>query len=424
MNKKLSSLVLSGLIVLNSTYYLGNVYADNNNQPKELTKNEDTKSTKVVYLQRGEGGMNEGDGSASRPYQNIRTALKNIKDGETLKLVGTVVYTEYDQHVTGGAKPLIINKNITIEGESGASLYLRAPIQLGADVTFKNIKLEMVPETKLSGIDHDTARSATIYVAGHKLTLDNVNTRVGTNLDQQNDRPYISGGAFEGEKVYIKPDSTRAKSVINIINPNGETKFSAIYAGDYYKDRDLDVEINIDGKVLDNKIYTGGYNHKLNGDVTVNLGTKSNIHKFDKTNHNGNLDVKLNQGVNNVEFDAKGIRNLTLEEKSRILLAKDATFDVDNVVLKNDAAIDFRDMTANNPTVKGNFKGESNVDASRKGGAILLNNNQTLEIKGELSGTTRLNNRGPEFVHTFLDNHVYVKADLNSKGTLSIEDSI
>lgn len=52
MNKKLSSLVLSGLIVLNSTYYLGNVYADNNNQPKELTKNEDTKSTKVVICRK------------------------------------------------------------------------------------------------------------------------------------------------------------------------------------------------------------------------------------------------------------------------------------------------------------------------------------------------------------------------------------
>ncbi len=426
MNKKLASLVLSGLIVLNSTACLETVYANNNNQQKELIKNEDTKTTKVVYLQNGEGDRNAGDGSADRPYQNIRTALKNIKDGETLKLVGTVLYTEYDKDSAGAALPLIIDKNITIEGDGKSGLYLRAPIELGANVTFKNIRLEMVPEVSLGRIlGQVIPRSATIFVAGHELTLDNVNTRIGTSASQYNDRPYISGGAYKNKDVYKKDVNTRAKSIINIKNPNSETKFSGIYAGDYYKDRDLDVEINIDGNVVsDNKIYTGEHNHKLNGDVVVNLGAKSNITEFDKTNHNGNIDVKLNKDAYIVNFDAKDIRNLTLEENSRIILASDAKFNVDNVVLKNDATIDFRDMTNNAPTVKGNFEGETNVDSSRKGGTIFLNNNQTLDVKGALSGTTRLNNRGIEPVHRFADNHVYVKTNLSSKGTLSIADSM
>lgn len=426
MNKKLASLVLSGLIVLNSTGCLETVYADNNNQQKELTKNEDTKTTKVVYLQNGEGDTNAGDGTADRPYQNIRTALKNIQDGETLKLVGTVLYTKYDKDSAGAALPLVIDKNITIEGDGKSGFYLRAPIELGADVTFKNIRLEMVPEVSLGRmLGQVVPRSATIFVAGHELTLDNVNTRIGTSASQYNDRPYISGGAYKNKDVYKKEGASKAKSTINIKNPNSETKFSGIYAGDYYKDRDLDVEINIDGNVvLDNKIYTGGHNHKLNGDVAVNLGAKSNITEFDKTNHNGNIDVKLNKDAYIVNFDAKDIRNLTLEENSRIILANDAKFNVNNVVLKNDATIDFRDMINNAPTVKGKFEGETNVDSSRKGGTIFLNNNQTLDVKGALSGTTRLNNRDFEPVDRFIDNHIYVKTNLSSTGTLSIEDSM
>ena len=387
MNKKLVSLVLSGLIVLNNTGSLENVYADNT-QTKELITNEDTKTTQVIYLENGEGSRIAGSGTKNSPYQNIRTALEKIQDGGTIKLVGDVLYHKYEVGSQGDALPLFINKNITIEGENGASLCVRAPIQLGANVIFKSFNLQMVPEYTLGRtLGQFIERSATIYVAGNKLTLDNVNTKFGSNPEQYNERPYISGGAY---KNY---DIKGNKSIINIINPNEETRFSGIYAGDYYKDRNLDVEINLDGKVIDNKIYTGGHDHDLNGNVTVNLGTKSNITEFDKEHHNGELNVNLNKDTYIVDFDAKNIDNLTLQENSGIILSKDATFDVNNVTLKNDARIDFRDMT-NNPTVKGNFNGEDVVDDTKKGGTIFLNNNQTLDIKGMLSGTTRLNNRG------------------------------
>ena len=149
MNKKLVSLVLSGLIVLNSTGSLKNIYADSDNKSKELIKNEDSKLTKDVYLENGEGDENVGDGSANKPYQNIRTALKNIKNGQTLKLVGTVSYTKYEVDNEKAPLPIMIDKNITIEGSNGKlptdvdadGLVVRAPIQLGANVTFKNIKL-------------------------------------------------------------------------------------------------------------------------------------------------------------------------------------------------------------------------------------------------------------------------------------------
>ena len=420
MNRKLVSLVLSGLIISNSLAPLETIYAHSNNGSKELTKNEDTKSKNVVYLENGEGHKGVGNGTEKYPYQNIRTALEKIEDGGVLKIKGIVSYNHYEQDDSGAALPLLIDKNITIEGEIESELSVRAPIQLGADVTFRNIKLEMVPAVLLGRmLGQPIERSATIFVSGHKLTLDNVNTRVGTNLDQYDDRPYISGGSY---KTMTTPTG---KSVINIINPNSETKLSGIYAGDYYKDLNLDVEINIDGNVvLDKKIYTGGHNHKLNGNVTVNLGTNSNITQFDKSNQNGKIDVNLNKDAYITNFDAKNINNLTLAENTGVILGKDATFDVNNLVLKNNARIDFRGMANNTPTIKGDFEGETTIDTSRKGGTIFLNNEQTLDITGKLSGTTRLNNKDWEPVNIFLDNHIYVKTHENSSGILTIDDSM
>ena len=68
---------------------------------------------------------------------------------------------------------MIIDKDITIKGDSESfKLYLRAPIQLGADVEFKDMKLEMVPEVGLGGgsegsvsrvLGEEVPRSATIF---------------------------------------------------------------------------------------------------------------------------------------------------------------------------------------------------------------------------------------------------------------------
>ena len=299
-----------------------------------------------------------GDGSENNPYQNIRTALEKIPDGAILKVRGRVLYTEIQQHPTAGAMPIVIKKNITIEGEPGASLYLRAPIQLEADVTFRNIRLQMLQNIPGAGSTSSLNRTATIYASGHELTLDNVNTKLGTSIHQENERPYISGGAFDGYEVYKDPKTGKSKSVINIINPNSETRFATIYAGDYFKDRELDVEINLDARLVEPVIYTGDDKHTLKGDVTVRLGDKTNVTRFDKTYHEGNLDVIIAESSNHVYFSTKDIRNLTLEENSRLILGKGGTFNVNNLVLKNNAVIDFREMENNNPVVNGNFEGE------------------------------------------------------------------
>ena len=133
----------------------------------------DVEESLKVYVSDGEGELGVGDGTVSSPYQNIRTALKQIQSGQTLVLLGTVKFTHYDVEEDASPKPLFINKDITITGDTEeATLLTRTTIQLGADVTFKNMHLEMVT----SG-----GRSTTIYAAGHTLVLDGVNTKLGTN---------------------------------------------------------------------------------------------------------------------------------------------------------------------------------------------------------------------------------------------------
>ena len=420
------SLLLSCVLILTNvanTYALSSIRADKN---INITARE-TSQANVVYLKNGEGSLTIGNGTVNNPYQNIRTALKNIKNGQTLKLVGTVSYTKYEVDNEKAPLPLIIDKNITIEGSSGKlptdvdadGLVIRAPIQLGANVTFKNIKLQLVPQVVLGAggrqniLGAQSPMAATIFAAGNTLTLDNVNTKVGTNSLQDKDRPYISGGTYKNNGTLGK------KSVINIINPNSQTKFAAIYAGDYWNDRNIDVEINLNSSVLNNKIYTGGFSKKLTGNVSVRLGDKSNIYSFDKTNHSGNLNVTVDKDSYMDNLDINGIDELTLDENAKVILKKGSDLNIKNINIKKDSVLDLR--KGNNLNLKGNLTGANNVNNA---GCVLIASTQTLNISNEVIGITKLNHLNTIYSQVVANNHQYVKANKSSNGDFVLDNIV
>ena len=420
------SLLLSCVLILTNvanTYALSSIRADKN---INITARE-TSQANVVYLKNGEGSLTLGNGTVNNPYQNIRTALKNIKNGQTLKLVGTVSYTKYEVDNEKAPLPLMINKNITIEGSSGKlptdvdadGLVVRAPIQLGANVTFKNIKLQLVPQVVLGAggrqniLGAQSPMAATIFAAGNTLTLDNVNTKVGTNSLQDKDRPYISGGTYKNNGTLGK------KSVINIINPNSQTKFAAIYAGDYWNDRNIDVEINLNSSVLNNKIYTGGFSKKLTGNVSVRLGDKSNIYSFDKTNHSGNLNVTVDKDSYMDNLDINGIDELTLDENAKVILKKGSDLNIKNINIKKDSVLDLR--KGNNLNLKGNLTGANNVNNA---GCVLIASTQTLNISNEVIGITKLNHLNTIYSQVVANNHQYVKANKSSNGDFVLDNIV
>ena len=420
------SLLLSCVLILTNvanTYALSSIRADKN---INITARE-TSQANVVYLKNGEGSLTLGNGTVNNPYQNIRTALKNIKNGQTLKLVGTVSYTKYEVDNEKAPLPLMIDKNITIEGSSGKlptdvdadGLVVRAPIQLGANVTFKNIKLQLVPQVVLGAggrqniLGAQSPMAATIFAAGNTLTLDNVNTKVGTNSLQDKDRPYISGGTYKNNGTLGE------KSVINIINPNSQTKFAAIYAGDYWNDRNIDVEINLNSSVLNNKIYTGGFSKKLTGNVSVRLGDKSNIYSFDKTNHSGNLNVTVDKDSYMDNLDINGIDELTLDENAKVILKKGSDLNIKNINIKKDSVLDLR--KGNNLNLKGNLTGANNVNNA---GCMLIASTQTLNISNEVIGITKLNHLNTIYSQVVANNHQYVKANKSSNGDFVLDNIV
>ena len=364
-----------------------------------------------VYVENGEGSLTEGDGTAQRPYQNIRTALKQIQTGQTLVLVGEVSYTKYETCEDGSPKPLFIDKDITIVGsDTSAGLKIRSMIQLGADVTFRDMWLQMVPQA-------GNARGTTIYAAGHTLVLDAVDTRVGTSTLQDDVRPLISGGAYQGEEGTMGSHTT-----VKVVNPISQTKIAAIYAGDYYRDSEQDkVDIELDSKLVDTEIHAAGADgHTLTGNVNVTLGKDSNVTDFDKTDLIGELNVNVKAGAHIDTLSFSGINNLTMAEKSRITLPKEADFNVNNVVCEKNAVLDLRQMSTN-PSVANNFTGVTVSGEDQICGSVLVGNDTTLEIKGEVYGLTKLNVNGSEYMARFVENHCYIQAKASSSGNFTIE---
>ncbi len=398
MRKKVSVLFLILMLIMNQAAPMGIKAADAADEVK-------------VYVENGEGSLTEGDGTAQRPYQNIRTALKQIQTGQTLVLVGEVSYTKYETYEDESPKPLFIDKDITIVGsDTSAGLKIRSMIQLGADVTFRDMWLQMVPQA-------GNARGTTIYAAGHTLVLDAVDTRVGTSTLQDDVRPLISGGAYQGEEGKMGSHTT-----IKVVNPISQTKIAAIYAGDYYRDSEQDkVDIELDSKLVDTEIHAAGADgHTLTGNVNVTLGADSNVTDFDKTDLIGELNVNVKAGAHIDTLSFSGINNLTMAEKSRITLPKEADFNVNNVVCEKNAVLDLRQM-ATNPSVANNFTGVTVSGEDQTCGSVLVGNDTTLEIKGEVYGLTKLNVNGSEYMARFVENHCYIQAKASSSGNFTIE---
>ena len=398
MRKKLSVLFLILMLIMNQAAPMGIKAADAADEVK-------------VYVENGEGSLTEGDGTAQRPYQNIRTALKQIQTGQTLVLVGEVSYTKYETYEDESPKPLFIDKDITIVGsDTSAGLKIRSMIQLGADVTFRDMWLQMVPQA-------GNARGTTIYAAGHTLVLDAVDTRVGTSTLQDDVRPLISGGAYQGEEGKMGSHTT-----IKVVNPISQTKIAAIYAGDYYRDSEQDkVDIELDSKLVDTEIHAAGADgHTLTGNVNVTLGKDSNVTDFDKTDLIGELNVNVKAGAHIDTLSFSGINNLTMAEKSRITLPKEADFNVNNVFCEKNAVLDLRQMSTN-PSVANNFTGVTVSGEDQTCGSVLVGNDTTLEIKGEVYGLTKLNVNGSEYMARFLENHCYIQAKASSSGNFTIE---
>ena len=82
--------------------------------------------------------------------------------------------------------------------------------------------------------------------------------------------------------------------------------------------------------------------------------------------------------------------------------------------------LDLRQMSTN-PSVANNFTGVTVSGEDQTCGSVLVGNDTTLEIKGEVYGLTKLNVNGSEYMARFVENHCYIQAKASSSGNFSIE---
>lgn len=74
-----------------------------------------------------------------------------------------------------------------------------------------------------------------------------------------------------------------------------------------------------------------------------------------------------------------------------------------------------------NPSVANNFTGVTVSGEDQTCGSVLVGNDTTLEIKGEVYGLTKLNVNGSEYMARFVENHCYIQAKVSSSGNFTIE---
>lgn len=355
----------------------------------------------TIYLTDGEGTLGAGAGTEASPYQNIRTALAAASDGDVVQLVGTVNYAKYETDTDGAAKPLVISKAITIDSDGTGSLYVRSDLMLQANVTLKDIQLQMPPEG---------ANNGSIFLAGYTLTLDNVNTRMGSSDAQYDTRPVIRGGS------YRQVSTAGTQSGLVVLNANDETRLAAIYGGDENKTWSVPMRIELGSAKLVDRTIHGGNN--MTADVEVLLTANDNVTAFDKTGMTGNMNVTLGElyvGTTTINFE--NIDRLELKSKAAVTLDSKLNFAVGDVVLADEAQLNFYYATSQ-PTISGTLTAPT---ADGEKALLGLNNTQTLTVGGAVVGNISLNDEMLYIPTSPLVGKVYVEAAESELGNVVLK---
>lgn len=284
---------------------------------------------------------------------------------------------------TGQMVPVGIPENTVIEGTAGSTLVCRSPIQIeGDNVCIKNIALHFNSTDALGSVPHRE-----IFLAGHSLILDNVDTYLegggdslgGLGGTEKELLPTVYGGGFSGAVL-------GGKASLTVQNANDKTMFKGIYMG-YGAEND--------GKV------------PYSGEAVLKMDAKTVVREEISTKQNDRASILI-QGTGSAKmktFRGNADTTLTLQQCTmsdavtdnvgNILLDNGASLapsaellDIQNITLQNGACLDLNGIPQ--PRITGNFTGAGNASADQAGqrGILVLNKEGTLTIQGKVAGTT------------------------------------
>ncbi|NQH93746.1 YSIRK-type signal peptide-containing protein [Streptococcus suis] len=310
-----------------------------------------------LYVTNGAETSTEGQGTETNPYQSLSYAISQAKDGDTIKLVSDVQHRQ--------ETPFLINKAVTIDGQ-GHRLTFRGPnVELGNDVTFANMTLNMIV---------DASQQATIYANGYHLTFDRVSTTI--SQAQSNLRPSLVAGSRTG-------DPAGSHGQITITNGSSDTRFNTIYAGNADSTSSIPVTISIlsDFVSADNGIILSGANGALvEGPVAV-ISKSSSLKSIDGS---ASLD-------NTVTIDTARVYGLNLQNIQSLSLVNRADVTLSEQVSEISTGVELASGTqliiANAPVTLGNLSGQ---------GKVIVPATASLAVTGSIEGTVEVLVRGFE----------------------------
>lgn len=383
--------------------------------------------------------------AADTNYFDLRAAVAAAKDGDTITLPKNADVSNSAD--TKGDIPWIINKRVEIVGNGYYVTIHTGGIVLDADVTFRDIELDFT----------SNVRNA-IVANGHTLTLDSVTAGAGAhsiNLFCGSLRP----ASYEAGQFTVPAPGTKGTIIIqgntNLQPPKSDNIGPAnIFAGSlcmgYMGATDTgtvsrtstdedgpatvfngDAEIRIEGHgnpgggVLPlGQIYAGGGQQRVPYGATAGKVTIPDPQKYTVSGTvtiNGakipNVDG-AGSTATNVEYTGDGtlfertfanISSLSVESGS-LVLKPASSFRKDKALsVSSGAKLNVADLAG---SAIGNFTGE---------GYLILGQSQTLNIDGQVAGTTKvaiggLNYDNTASTKTATVGHTYIQAPNSSDG--------
>ena len=344
----------------------------------------------------------QAEGRAAVTVSGRDEFLKALREKKSPITVNGLITIQDDAEASGRMRPVKIPGGTVIQG-NGANSYLnaRSPIQIeGDNVTFKNIKLHFESSNALGSVPHRE-----LYLAGHSLTLDNVDTYLegGANLgglggNETELLPTVYAGGYPGSTV-------GSKASLTVTNSNDKTIFDAIYMGHGTENGNHtsyqgEAVLNLDEKATVRKDVNAS--HCSNASINM-IGKQYSYARTKKFVGNENTTLTLNT-VSIAEAAIDGVGNVVLDNQSCL---SPNTKDLQNVTLKNGACLDLTGVKDAN--ISGDFTGTA--EGEEKGILVLNENKGSVKIHGNITGITQFQTKHRLFPGIIVPDHAYIYTD-------------
>lgn len=349
-----------------------------------------------------------GSGVTVRTNDEFMEALEQKKSPITVQ--GSIDGINNGAESSGRMRPVVIPGNTEIRGTAGSALSFWSPIQLeGDNVSFQNIKMTFASSDSMGSVPHRE-----IYLAGHSLMLDNVNTyreggggTPGSLVGSEKELlPTVYAGGYSNTTIGNHASLT-------VQNSNDETMFQKIWMGHDDENGDKaayegNATLNLDAKAIVREQVDTSMNSQADINITGTEGQQAKAKTF-YGNENTTLTVSrafVGQVTDAIDIETKaavaGVGNIVLKDKA--CLAPETEF-LKNITLQSGSCLDLHGVK--DVVVEGEFNGESDADMR---GILVLDEEGSLIVNGTITGVTQFQTGTRLFPGILLEDRAYISA--------------